>query len=200
MLKDEIESNKLIMEKIKNLSKEKLEKVGINMDELDSDQEEDDSMNCDDEKLNEAIISDNELKLLELKKRYQEIELLGQQTLQEFCELGGDMDELNSTGGKLVNNEINAKIEPPKKESSKTMFKYIVKIKDNDYISFIDPELFESEIIKHKGNVNIEHAFFNRHNKLFYLCTNDEGVYQTLLEEWPANAFTMELRLFSKKK
>ncbi len=55
------------------------------------------------------------------------------------------------------------------------------------------------EINKHEGNVNIENAFFNIYNNLFYLCTNDPESADKLTQEWAKNAFNKGVEVVPPK-
>ncbi|CAF0948508.1 unnamed protein product [Brachionus calyciflorus] len=68
-------------------------------------------------------------------------------------------------------------------------FKHIIKLKGIDKYKFSHPDKLNKEIIRNKGNLKIDKAFFNNHNDLLYLFTNDDESYEALSKEWLADAF-----------
>ncbi len=78
-------------------------------------------------------------------------------------------------------------------------FKFVVKLKLKDLQAFENQPLKVSrELSKIEGYVNIEKAFFNHRNKLLYLCTNEEGIFN-YLQMWPETAFNKGVEIIGDK-
>ena len=97
------------------------------------------------------------------------------------------------------NNRINTNEIPRQtkiSENNKLQNGLILKPKYNFVVKLqgIDKNLTLSSIIKGitdlKGNnLVVENSFFNKHNGLFYILTNDKDTFERLSENWPLNAF-----------
>ncbi len=85
-----------------------------------------------------------------------------------------------------------------KNTRQKKIFEHIIKLKVHDLFEFAEMDNFMREIKNHKGDEDIENAFSNRYNNLFYLCTNDLETAAKLKQEWPKNV-TKEWKSFHKK-
>lgn len=73
-----------------------------------------------------------------------------------------------------------------------TQFKHIVKIRGVNQLKFSHPKKLNDEIVRNKGTVSIDKAFFNTHNNFLYLFTNDDNSHETLSNNWLPNAFENE--------
>jgi hypothetical protein len=215
LLKHQLNEQKMILDKMKNLNPEELAKHGISLNDLHNESEtEDEKQDCKnsvDDEYND--ISDNEMEIninindqdnepnneaearkQEIIKKYFELEKQTNEYFIEFVELGGDQNLL------LNNSEIlRTKLNPSKDNREKKIFDHIIKLKVHDFFEYAEMDNFMREIKTHKGNVNIENAFLNRYNNLFYLCTNDPYTAEKLRQEWPKNAFNKGVEIVPPK-
>ena len=205
--------NKQVINKVKQLKPEQMEKLKEFLDledkkQIENEMEFNDGGDSEDEEDDHGSISGQQNKDSEevtaLKEKYLKLELeleeVSQKLQHEGCydsfkkQLGFiDMENSDQTDNLIDTNPLNKKIDV----ENKPQYKFIVKLKLND-IHFTDPTKVTRQIKEIKGNVNIENAFFNRFNKLLYLCTNDEASFKQLNSPWPANAFNKGAEIFKE--
>jgi hypothetical protein len=193
--------NQQVIKKVKQLSPELMEELN---EFLQSQEKERLNENIDEDmdSNGEEESEDEDPEVAALKEKYLKIEMeleeISQKLQQKGCyhsfkkQLGFlDAEKSDQTVILFENNYLNMNING----QSKPQYKFIVKLKLND-IHFTDPTKVTRQIKDIKGNVNIENAFFNRFNKLLYLCTNDEESFNHLNLPWPSNAFNKGAEIF----
>jgi hypothetical protein len=160
----------------------------------------------DNEEFNLASQSNKEkesVEVIALKQRYNQLEMEMDRINEQLINHGVSEDFFDKDMGFIgssqtsqsVYQEKRSNYEAKSKPTSKAQYEFIVKLKLNDR-HFTDPIRVTRQIKDHKGNVNIEKAFFNRYNNLLYLCTNDEGAFKTLSLPWPPTAFNKGAEVF----
>jgi hypothetical protein len=211
LLKHQLNEQNKIIEKIKNLKQNELAKHGISFKSLQDESDNNDSSGSDDENDDDSLennkmeininINENEnengphneieARKKELMEKYLELEKKADEYYIEFVDLGGDKNLLLNNNQALRTNSKNTR--------EKKIFEHIIKLKVHDLFEFAEMDNFMREIKNHKGNVDIENAFFNRYNNLFYLCTNDPETAAKLKQEWPKNAFNKGVEVVPQK-
>jgi hypothetical protein len=92
-----------------------------------------------------------------------------------------DDNDIDMDTGKL-NLEIDEEESNDKVGEEKIQYKFVVKL-DGLSKSYVDSRT-KIEAVK-GSDLKVENAFYNRHNKIFYVMTNDEETNDLLSKEWP---------------
>ncbi len=205
-----------LIDKIRHLKPEDIEKIDLllnlyeskkdrkeeendeDMDEDEEDEENQDNLNnaIVEDDTNTKVVSDQQVtidsaKVLALKKRYLELESDLDSIAFDLNQHGCYDEFFEQLKKSKTDGEFDSEQENVQKinQKQKTVeFKYTIRLRLNDTF-FTNPKQIKLQIEQIKGNVNIENAFFNRYNKLLYLCTNDEDAFKQLSSPWPTNAF-----------
>jgi hypothetical protein len=154
------------------------------------------------EEFNNAILDDNQKEIEDLRKKQYDLEKQSEEVANRIFELGGTIAKEDNIDSISINKRATTTIENGISEQSekRTMFKYVVRLKITDLYSFSDLSQVMQEITDRKGNVHIDHAFFNHHNKLLYLCTNKEESFNKLTSTWPVSSFNKGVEIVQSKE